>query len=382
MSKELTAPEGALSSATRAKYGFLCATLGIVVNVILFAIKFLAGVLTGSLAVSADAFNNLSDAASSIISLITFRIASKPADRDHPFGHARIEYVSSMIVSFFIILVGYELVKSAIQKIITPTITKFSWLAIAILVVAILAKLILFFINRHGSKKINSEVLNAASVDSLCDAIATSVVLLSAILAHTFDIALDGYMGLLVAGFILFAGVKVLNETKNSILGEAPVKETITAIEGIIRRYPEVMGIHDLTVHSYGPLHTMASFHAEVDGSVDVFATHDVIDNIERTIKEELNIDCSIHMDPIVVGDEMVDQLRGQVEEIVHSLGMSMKIHDFRCVIGQTHTNLIFDVDVPFEVKLRNQDIITLLQGKVKDAMGENVFVVATIDRN
>lgn len=369
------------SPAVRAKCGVLSGVVGIFANIVLFAAKFLSGIVIGSIAVSADAFNNLSDAGSSVISLITFRIAAKPADREHPFGHARIEYVSSMIVSFLIILVGYELAKGSVEKILHPTETAFNPIVVGVLVFAVCVKGFMFFFNRYLGDLIHSEVLRATAMDSVSDAVSTSAVLLSFILQKIWGWNIDAYTGLLVAGFIMFTGAKLLWENKNVILGEAPAKETVDGIKEVIARFPEVIGVHDLTLHSYGPLRMMASFHAEVDGRVNIFESHDVIDNIERTVKEEMGIDCIIHMDPIVVGDEMVDRLRLQVVEIAKSLDSRIQIHDFRCVIGTTHTNLIFDMEVPYEISMENQVIQRCMSDAVHEKMGRQCFAVSTIDR-
>lgn len=369
------------STAVRSKCGTLAGIVGILTNVFLFFIKFFAGLLIGSIAISADAFNNLSDAASSVISLITFRIAAKPADREHPFGHARIEYVSSMIVSFLIILVGYELAKGSVEKILNPSQTEFDPLVVGILGFAVLLKLGLFLFNRRLGKLIDSEVLRATAVDSISDAVATSAVLLSSLLLKIAGVDIDAYMGLGVALFIMFTGAKLLWENKDMILGEAPAKETVEEIKAIVSRFPEAIGIHDLTLHSYGPQKMMVSFHAEVDGRTDIFQSHDAIDNMERTIKEELGIDCIIHMDPIVVGDETVDRLRQEVIAIAKTIDSRIHIHDFRCVIGATHTNLIFDMEVPFEVEQADKEIQQRMAEAVKAEMGKHCFAVTTVDR-
>lgn len=369
------------AAEVRSKCGVFSSIVGILANVFLFAVKYLSGLLIGSIAVSADAFNNLSDAASSVISLVTFRIAAKPADREHPFGHARIEYVSSMIVSFLIILVGYELAKGSIQKIITPHETAFNpWVAL-VLGLAVLVKVLLYLMNRRIGKIIDSEVLRATAMDSISDAVATSAVLVSSLLLRFMGWDIDAYMGLLVALFIMFTGGKLLWENKDMILGEAPSTETVEEIKAIIRRFPEAVGIHDLTLHSYGPNKMMVSFHAEVDGREDIFKSHDAIDNMERTVKEELGIDCIIHMDPIVVGDETVDRLRGQVEQIAQAIDSRIHIHDFRCVIGDTHTNLIFDMEVPFEVEMDNKTLMLTMSEAVQKEMGRHCFAVTTVDR-
>ena len=365
----------------RSSYGLLSSIVGILVNILLFAGKFLAGTLFGSVAIIADSFNNLSDAGTSVISLVTFRISQKPADSDHPFGHARIEYVASMIVSFIILLIGFELFKDSVGVILAPVAVEAGWLVLIVLGVAILFKLWLFLFYRHMGNKIDSSVLRAAAADSLGDVLSTSAVLVSTVIIRfTSFYMLDGIMGAVVAVFILFAGIGILRENMNSILGEAPVKEIVQAVQDVVSQYPEALGIHDMIVHDYGPGHTLASLHVEVDGSKDIFELHDTIDNIERHIGEALGIACTIHMDPIVVGDPAVDALREKVKHLVHQIDPSMNTHDFRFVDGTTHQNLIFDIEVPFEIKRTNEDIICEVAERVKEICPTYRCVI-TIDR-
>ncbi|MBP5210085.1 MAG: cation transporter [Clostridia bacterium] len=375
----------------RARYGKLSGGVGIAMNLLLFSIKLFGALLVGSLAVRADAYNNLSDAASSIIALLTVLISCKPADRDHPFGHARIEYVSSMIVSFLIIIVGYDLARQSVEKIVGIVTgsaqaraygEKEMTLVLVILAVSVLCKAFMFFFFRRLGKMIDSDIMRATAADSISDATATAAVLVSTLIFRFSGVDLDAYMGLAVAGFILWTGIKVLGETKNSILGEAPVKETVAGIEEIVRRYPQVLGIHDMMVHSYGPHHTVVSFHAEVDGKEDIFETHDVIDNIERAVSKELGIPCTIHMDPICVGDPVSDALKEQVSAVVKEIDERIRLHDFRCVIGQTHTNVIFDIDAPFEIKSSDEELREEIARSVKEKLGESVYAVVTVDRS
>lgn len=355
--------------------------VGIVVNVLLFAGKFTVGTLFGSVAISADAFNNLSDAGSSIISLISFKISAKPADRAHPFGHARIEYVASMIVSFLILLIGYELASDSLMKIIhRESNTQFSIISVVVLSVSILSKLWLCVFNRRVGKKIDSSVMVATSADSLSDVIATSAVLISTVIFALTGVDIDAWAGILVSVMIMLAGLKILNETKNSILGEAPSEELVQKIKGVISEYPEALGIHDLMVHSYGPGRTIATLHVEVDGSADMFKSHDVIDNIERRMNLELGIQCTIHMDPIVTDDERVTELRNRVRAAVREIDERIEIHDFRFVAGDTHSNLIFDMAVPFEIKLSDPELRQLISEAVSK-IDSNYFAVITIDR-
>ena len=360
--------------------GSAVAVVGIIANLLLAAIKLFAGLISGAISITADAMNNLSDAGSQVVSFISFKIAGKPADRDHPFGHARIDYVASMIVSFLVLLVGFELLSDSISKMIAPTTASYSTLVMVILGVSVAIKLWLFAFGRAAAKKINSEVIRAASADSLSDAIATLAVLVSAIICRLSGFNSDAYIGAVVAVIVMIAGVKILNETKNSILGSAPEPELIDDIVRVTREYPEVLGIHDMVVHNYGPGNTIASFHVEVDGQKNVFDTHDVIDTIEKRLFGELSVRATVHMDPIVTDDERVSELRAKVLALVKSIDERLDIHDFRFVEGTTHTNLIFDVSVPFEMKQSDDDVRRAVSSKVSE-FDPNYFVVMTVDR-
>ena len=367
----------------RRAYGTLVSVTGILLNRVLFLAKFLVGTLFGSVSITADAVNNLSDAGSQIISLISFRISAKPADREHPFGHARIEYVASMIVSFLILLIGLELLKESISKILTPQPPERSWVAVWVLVGSILVKLWLGLFNRRIGMRIDSAVMRATAADSLSDAISTAAVLLSTLLLLLFPsltLNLDAYMGVIVAILILVAGMKILNETKNSILGEAPSDEIVKQISDLVDRTPGALGMHDLVVHNYGPGHIIAALHVEVDGGVDVFETHDMIDNIERTLRHDYGIEATIHMDPIVTDDEQVNALRARVESAVQEISPMLRIHDFRFVAGTTHSNLIFDVVVPFEVKTPIEEIRRRIADRIS-RIDPSYFAVITVDR-
>ena len=366
--------------AVRRAYGVMTGAVGIVANILLAALKLLAGALSGSISITADAVNNLSDAGSQLISLISFRISAKPADRDHPFGHARIEYVASMIVSFLVLLVGVELLRGSVRKIRAPEPIDFRPVVLIILLVSVAVKLWLFFFNRKIGKKIDSTVIRATGTDSLSDAAATSAVLISALISHFTGFDTDAYMGILVAVSILIAGVKILNETKNSILGGAPDPKVVADILALAREYPAVLGVHDLMVHSYGAGNTIASFHAEVDGAQDIFVTHDAIDMLEKEIYSRLGIRATVHMDPIVTDNEKIDAMRAEVLGCVRSVDERLDIHDFRCVDGVTHTNLIFDVTVPFEVKMSDGDVRKAISSAVS-RRNPNYFTVITIDR-
>ena len=375
--------ENTADPAVRLRYGTLVSSVSMLCNFLLAGLKLLVGTLVGSIAITADAVNNLSDSGSSLVSFVSFRIAAKPADRDHPFGHARIEYVASMIVSFLILLVGAELLLSSVEKIFSPTKPDDAYIvaSVIVLTLSILVKLWLGLFNYRIGKRIDSSVMRAAATDSLTDCISTGVALLSTVLYVAFGwYFLDGYFGILVAVLIILAGCKILNETKNSILGEKPVEQTVAAIRRTVAEYPEALGIHDLIVHSYGPGHTIASLHVEVDGARDVYEMHDVIDNIERRLNEQLGILCTIHADPIVIGDPEVDRLRDMVQEVVCTISPDLHMHDFRFVRGTTHHNLIFDIAVPFECTLSDDDLRRHITAEIrkKDTLYHTVI---TVDR-
>ena len=369
------------SPKTREAYGTLAGAVGIILNFILCIIKILAGILSGSVAIVADALNNLSDAAAQVISIISFKISAKPADREHPYGHARIEYVASLAVSFLIVFIAVELFKSSVQKLIAPTETLFDTVAAVILFVSVAAKLWLFVFNRKIAAKISSSVMRATAADSISDAVATAAVLVSMLVLKFFKIDIDAYMGIGVSILIFVSGIKILNEAKNFIIGQAPDKKTVEEIINTVLSHEETLGIHDLLVHSYGAGTTIASLHVEVDGSGDIFKTHDAIDNIEKELFSKYGIQCTIHMDPIVTDDETVTSMRIMVSKIISSIDASWQIHDFRMVVGDTHTNLIFDAVVPFECKLKSTDITALISNKITEELGGNYFAVITIDK-
>ena len=372
--------DGSESAEMRRKCGSAVAVIGMVMNMLLAAIKLFAGIISGAISITADALNNLSDAGSQVVSLISFRISSKPADRDHPFGHARIEYVASMIVSFLVLTVGFELFSESVGKIFTPLPVDYSVLVLVILGISILGKLWLYFFGRTAAKKLKSECLRATAADSLSDAAATLAVLAAGIISRLTGFNADAYMGIAVAVLIFIAGIKILNDTKNSILGSAPEPEVVEGIAKVAKEYPEILGIHDMVVHNYGPGNTIASFHAEVDGSANVFYTHDAIDNLEKRLYQEMGVRATVHMDPIVTDDERVSELRERVLFAMKELDERFGIHDFRFVEGDTHTNLIFDLTVPFEVRESDREIKERVSLKVSE-IGANYFAVVTVDR-
>ncbi len=375
--------ENIKSPAVRRAYGTLASIVGIIVNVVLAAGKITVGFLFGAISLAGDGINNLSDAGSQIISLISFKLAAKPADRDHPFGHARIEYVASMIVSFFVMLVGWNLFSESLGKIFDAgNVTDGSniWLMVGVLAVSILSKLWLVLFNRRIANKIDSAVMRATAADSLSDAGASTAVLIAMLIFKFTGIDIDGYMGVAVAVVIFIAGIKILNDTKNSILGEAPSDEVVEGIKAIVAEFPDALGIHDMVVHSYGPGRFVANLHVEVDGSKDIFESHDMIDLIEKRLNIELGIQSNIHMDPIVVDDEEVNNMRAFVLDRVKTVDERLAIHDFRFVRGKTHTNLLFDISAPFEVKLTDDEIKNAVQGKIAEEKSDH-FVVVNVDR-
>lgn len=383
LSKFIKNRENVSDPAVRRAYGTMAGAVGVVVNLILFAGKLTAGTLSGAISITADAFNNLSDAGSQIISLVSFKISAKPADRGHPFGHARIEYVASMIVSFLVLLVGYELFTESVSKLIHPVPpSREKWLlTVAVLAASVLTKLWLGFFNWRLGKKIDSSVMKATTADSLSDAMATFAVLIGMIIYLIFGwVRVDAIMGVAVSVLIFVAGIKILNDTKNSILGEAPSDEIVSGIRRVVREYPGALGIHDMVIHNYGPGRVIASLHVEVDGKGDIFELHEMIDNIEKEINTELLIEATIHMDPVVTDDECVNILREKTEEAVRLVDVRLRIHDFRCVRGKSLTNLIFDVAVPFEVKLPDGEICAAIRAEIK-RINTGYNAVITVDR-
>ena len=366
--------------SVRKTCGTIASIVGIVINLLLFAGKFITGTLAGSISITADALNNLSDAASSVISFVSFRISAKPADRDHPFGHERFEYVASLIVSFIILIIGFELFTDSLDKIIHPAETEFSLLAVCVLVVSICFKLILYFFYRSVGRAVDSSVMMASSADSLSDVVSTGAVLIALFVSQLTGINLDGYIGAAVAIFIFISGLKILNENKNHIIGTAPDPKLVEKIKSEARSHPEILGIHDVMIHNYGTSRCFATFHAEVDGRDDIFKSHDVIDLIERDVFEKYGVQCVIHLDPIETDNELVNELREDIYESVKGIDERLSVHDFRFVPGVTHTNLIFDVFVPFEVTTGDEELRRLINAKVK-SISTGYHTVITFDR-
>lgn len=363
----------------RGAYGVLCSAVGIALNVVLFAVKYLAGVLAGSIAITADAFNNLSDAGSSFITLTGFKLAGKKPDKDHPFGHGRLEYIAGLAVSALILMMGFGLVKDSIARIRTPETVETGWLPLVILGVSILGKLYMFLYNRAVAKKIDSAAMRATARDCLSDSVSTLVVLLCALVARFTGLALDGWCGLLVALFILYAGVSAAKETISPLLGEPPSREFVMQIDELVRSHEQIAGIHDLVVHDYGPGRRMISLHAEVPADGDLLEMHDLIDNVERELCTELGCDVVIHMDPIAVNDERVAQMRARVAELAATFGKGFGIHDFRMVEGPSHTNLIFDIMLPHDAGMSADELRAAMEALVEENL-ENCFAVITVD--
>lgn len=373
--------ENIKSPSVRRAYGTLVSVVGIIMNMIVAMGKIAVGLIFGAISLAGDGINNLSDAGSQIISLISFKMAAKPADRHHPFGHARIEYVASMVVSFFVLLVGWNLFRESLEKLFGNLAeTRFSWLMVVVLAISILVKVWLFLFNRRVAAKIDSSVMKATAADSLSDAGASAAVMIAMLIYKYTGFDIDGYMGIAVAVVIFIAGIKILNDTKNSILGEAPSDDVVKGIEAIIAEFPDALGIHDMVVHSYGPGRFIANLHIEVDGSKDIYESHDMIDLIEKRLNSELGILSNIHMDPIVVDDEENDAMRAFSLACVKAVDERMDIHDFRFVRGKTHTNLLFDISAPFELKMNNAEIKDAVQSKVSEKE-PNYFIVVNVDR-
>ena len=373
--------ENVKDPAVRRAYGQLCAFVGIGLNVLLFLGKFFAGTLSGSIAVTADAFNNLSDAGSSVVTLLGFRLAGRKPDPEHPFGHGRMEYLSGLVVSALILMMGVELVKTSVDKIVHPEEVEFSVLALVILIASILVKCYMSFYNRAVGRKIGSAAMEATAIDSLSDTVSTLAVLLAMLVGHFAHVKIDGYVGLLVACFILYSAFRAARETLSPLLGQAPDPEFVESIEKIVMAHPEICGIHDLVVHDYGPGRLMVSLHAEVSAAGQILELHDVIDNAEEDLRRELGCEAVIHMDPIVTDDGVTSELRAQVAALMKSIHPAMTIHDFRMVPGPTHTNLIFDAVLPFGEKISNEEYGRRIRQAVH-AMDEKYFAVVKVENS
>jgi cation diffusion facilitator family transporter len=362
--------------------GRFAGVFGIVGNVVLCAIKLFLGLITASVSVIADSVNNLSDALSSVITIVSFKLSGKPADKDHPYGHERIEYITTLILAFLILFIGYELIKSSAGRILNPVVIPLKTISVVILCVSVIGKFVMSRVFGICAKAINSSMLKASAQDSLNDVFSTSAVLVSTVIGGVFDIGLDGYVGAVVSIFIIWSGIGLIRETMDTLLGKPPEAEFVREIADRVMAYDGVIGIHDLIVHSYGPSKTFASVHAEVDARGDVLASHDIIDNIEREISAAMGIELVIHMDPIVTDDESVNEARSKIRAIVQDIDSCLSIHDFRMVPGNTHTNLIFDIVLPFEFKFTEKQLLELVQNEVWHRIGRDYFCVINFDND
>lgn len=368
------------SPEVRQAYGILSGAVGIGLNILLFLGKWIAGTVSGSIAITADAFNNLSDAGSSIITLIGFRLSGQEPDPEHPFGHGRMEYISGLLVSVAILVMGFELIWSSLGKLRSPEPIESSALVFGILIASILVKLYMFFYNHSLSKKIESAAMKATSVDSLSDTVATTLVLIATLISKYTGLLLDGWFGILVGLFILYTGGSTLKETIDLLLGQPPKQEFIDEVKEIVLGHSMVHGVHDLIVHDYGPGRVMISLHAEVDVNGDIQDIHEQIDHIEHELQEKLHCSATIHMDPIVTDDKEVLAMKAKVEEMVHFLDESFSMHDFRMVKGSTRTNLIFDVEVPRKTSYTDNEIVNWLKERIHELPGSKYFAVIQID--
>ena len=368
------------SPAVRQAYGVLSGAVGIGLNILLFLGKWIAGTLSGSIAITADAFNNLSDAGSSIITLIGFRLSGQAPDPEHPFGHGRMEYISGLLVSVAILVMGFELIRSSFGKLRDPELIESSALVLGILLASILVKVYMFYYNRSLSKKLDSAAMKATSVDSLSDTVATTLVLIATVISKYTGLILDGWFGILVGIFIVYTGGSTMKETIDLLIGQPPKKEFIDEIREIVLGHSLVYGVHDLIVHDYGPGRRMISLHAEVAVDGDIQDIHEQIDHIEHELQEKLNCSATIHMDPIVTDDKEVLEMKAKVEAMVQSLDEAFSMHDFRMVKGTTRTNLIFDVEVPRKTSLTDNEIMNRLKEQVHGLPGSKYFAVIQID--
>ena len=376
----ITDKDDTASPGVRKAYGVMCGAVGIFLNLCLFAGKFFAGFISNSIAITADALNNLSDAGSSFITLVGFQMAGQKPDIHHPFGHGRIEYISGFLVSIAIIFMGFELVKSSIGKIIHPETINSDPLVIGILITSICVKLYMTFYNTSVGRKIESAAMKATATDSLSDSLATFVVLISTLVCKFTSLNIDGWCGVAVGAFILYAGYSAAKDTISPLLGQPPKKEFIEQVETLVTSHDGVLGIHDLIVHDYGPGRVMVSLHAEVDSRGNIMEIHDMIDNIEKELAKECHCEAVIHMDPILVNDPLTDSLHSRIESILKTLDPSVKLHDFRVVPGPTHTNIIFDVLLPFEFKMSDEEVVHYLQKRIHD-IDDSYYGVIQVDK-
>lgn len=364
----------------RKDYGTLSGGVGIVCNILLFVFKVITGIVSSSISVIADAFNNLSDAASSIITIIGFKLADKPADNEHPYGHGRYEYLSGLLIAFLIVMTAVELLKSSVDKIFSSSDVEFSAFSVIILLLSIGVKLWMAVFNKKIGRKLNASAMLATAADSLSDCIATGAVLISLIVGYIFKINIDGYAGVLVALFVFKAGFEAANDTLKPLLGQAPDPEFVKALEDSVLEDNKIKGIHDLHIHDYGPGRVVVSLHAEIPAEMNVMEAHDIIDSTEDKIKKKYKCDISIHMDPVETENERVNELKKTVGEIINEISPKLNFHDFRITQGPMRTNIIFDIEIPFGFEMKDSDVIKEISRRVK-ALDESYYVVIQVDK-
>lgn len=362
----------------RTSVGKLSGIVGILNNLFLFVIKFVIGTIVHSVSIQADGVNNLTDAGSNIISILSFHFANKPADKDHPFGHERTETIASLFVGILILVLGFETAKESISKVIHPESIDFRIVSVIILLISIIVKFWMYAYNKKFSKTYDSSLLEATALDSISDVCGTTAVLVSTLLSPVLHFNLDGYMGIVVSGIIIYGAYGLLRDMINSLIGEAPDPELVHNIVDMIMAHPAILGVHDMMIHNYGPNKIFASAHVEVDSSKDIFETHDHIDNIEREVKENMNIDLVLHMDPVKVNDPETELYRAKVVEAIHQIDPKWGFHDFRIVSGPTHVNLVFDLVIPFEEKYLQEEIEAMLLKHIQS--DKKIYLVLTID--
>lgn len=373
---DATTPKG------RELFGRLAGAVGIICNLILSVMKLIIGTVTNSVSITADATNNISDAGSSIVTLVGFRLSGKPADKDHPYGHARIEYISSLIISFLILLIGCSIFKESVTKIIKPEESLFNVATVIVLVASIIVKLWLSVFNKYLGKQIDSKALEATAIDSRNDVITTFAVLVASIISHFTGFNLDGYMGVIVSVFIFISGINLVKETLDPLLGQPPTKEMFETIENKILSYNNVLGVHDLMVHSYGPNTYFASAHIEMDAKIDVLICHDIMDRIERDFKSDLNIHLVVHLDPTILDSPEINELKEMVNDIICEIDRELTFHDFRVVVGEENKNVLFDVVVPPEYKYSDEELERIITEKISETSNGKIFTVLVIDHS
>lgn len=375
-------PKDGTEVEKRSIYGMVCGFVGIFFNIILFVGKLLAGIITSSISITADALNNLSDAGSSIVTLAGFKLAAQKPDSKHPYGHGRIEYLAGLAVAAVILIMGFELFRDSIGKVLHPQDTEFSYVVIFILLASILVKCYMAYYNYSIGKEIDSAAVRAAAMDSMSDCIATGAVLVTTVLNHMYGWQLDGYCGILVSLFIMYSGIQAARDSVDPLLGIEPDEEFLQQIEDISLSFDEnIVGIHDLMVHDYGPGRKIISLHAEVPADSNMIQIHDVIDNLEKKLSKDLGCMATIHMDPVAVNDPEVEKLKHKVADLAKEVLDAITIHDFRVVKGDTHTNLIFDMVVPFSCKCTDREMADMVADKIKEKLGNNYYAVIDVDR-